>query len=93
MTTSTKTGHFWAYARFYILPALGILASAALIVGGAAMWQVTLLFLAVFFVGDLILGDDDREYEYTHPQIFYAMMYSVVPIILVAFLLFCWVVR
>ncbi|MES1992733.1 MAG: alkane 1-monooxygenase [Pseudomonadota bacterium] len=93
MTTSIREGHFWSYARFYILPALGVLASAALIVGGAAMWQVTLLFLAVFFVGDLILGNDDREYEYAHPQIFYAMMYSVVPIILVAFLLFCWVVR
>ena len=93
MTTSIREGHFWSYARFYILPALGVLASAALIVGGAAMWQVTLLFLAVFFVGDLMLGNDDREYEYAHPQIFYAMMYSVVPIILVAFLLFCWVAR
>ncbi|HBG29625.1 MAG TPA: hypothetical protein DDW98_03190, partial [Gammaproteobacteria bacterium] len=86
-TTAIKEGHFWAYARFYILPALGLLACAALIVGGAAMWQIALLFLAVFFLGDLVLGNDDREYHYAHPWIFYAMMYSVVPIILVAFAL------
>ena len=34
MTTSIREGHFWPYARFYILPALGVLASAVLICGG-----------------------------------------------------------
>ncbi|MDY6942365.1 MAG: alkane 1-monooxygenase [Pseudomonadota bacterium] len=84
---------FWAYARFYALPTLGIAACVAMILGGAAMWQVTIAFVVVFFVGDMLLGDDDREYEYARPGIFYGMMYSVVPIIVVAFLLFCWVIR
>jgi alkane 1-monooxygenase len=75
------------YAKFFLFHAIGLIAAAALLAGGARITAGLLAVLAAYIVGDALGGDDTSTPELRHAGILTAQLWLALP--LLASIVFC----
>lgn len=74
------------YLKYFLFHAVGLLAAAAILAGGAWITAGLLAVLAIYLIGDAICGDDTSTPQFKHPGILTVQLWLALP--LLAFIVF-----
>lgn len=69
------------YAKFFSFHAVGLLALVTLLAGGAAITAGLLSVLALYMIGDAVLGDDTSTPRYRYPAVLTAQLWLALPLL------------
>ncbi|HET9622465.1 MAG TPA: fatty acid desaturase [Kofleriaceae bacterium] len=69
------------YAKFLAFHAVGLVALAALLVGGAAIPWTLLAVITLYVVGDAVAGDDTTTPRFTRPGVLTAQLWLALPLL------------
>ncbi len=81
----------WKYGRFFLFPALSLVALALMLAGaGQALIALTVFTFAFIVIGDATFGKDEGVYEYRQAWVFYPIQYAAQTVCILAVLMFAW---
>jgi len=69
------------YLKYVTFHFVGLLAAAALLIGGAFVTAGLLAVLSLYMLGDAYLGDDTATPEYQHPGVLTVQLWMALPLI------------
>ena len=69
------------YLKYFTFHFVGVLAAAALVIGGAFVTAGLLAVLALYMLGDAYLGEDTATPEYKHPGLLTLQLWMALPLI------------
>jgi NAD(P)H-flavin reductase/ferredoxin len=69
------------YLKYFLFHFVGILAAAALVLGGAVVTAGLLAVLALYMLGDAYLGEDTDTPEYARPGVLTAQLWMALPLL------------
>lgn len=72
---------FFAYARYFLFHAIGLLSAASLVLGGRLTTAGLLGVLTLYILGDATLGDDTSTPAYRRPWILTAQLWLALPLV------------
>lgn len=74
------------YLKYFLFHAIGLLAAATILAGGAWITAGLLVVLVIYLIGDAICGDDTSTPRFAYPGILTVQLWLALP--LVAFIVF-----
>ncbi|MDB4985002.1 MAG: 2Fe-2S iron-sulfur cluster binding protein, partial [Myxococcaceae bacterium] len=69
------------YLKYFTFHFVGLLATAALMIGGGFVTAGLLAVLALYMIGDAYLGDDTSTPEYKHPGVLTVQLWLALPLL------------
>jgi len=72
---------FFHYLKYFLFHAIGLFSLALLLAGGAYITAGVFVVLAVYLVGDGLLGDDTSTPKFKHPGILTVQLWMALPLL------------
>ncbi len=80
----------WKYGRFFLFPAMSLIAIGLFFIGGNVITAFGVLMGAFILLGDLFFGKDEGVYTYEQSWIFYPLQYASQVVCILTVMMFAW---
>ena len=79
--SGVSTAGLLDYLKYFLFHAVGLMAVASILAGGAWVTAGLVVFTAFYLVGDAAFGDDVRTPHFSHPGILTAQLWLALPLL------------